>query len=84
MPKHEDAVLEELLRIISDCRGDLLIAGPAFESGRYGVACGAICRAAQTRLGIGAIAGMDEGNPGAALYRKSVYIVNSGSSVVRA
>lgn len=81
--EHEDAALDDLLRIIADCRGDLLIAGPAFESGRYGVACGAICRAAQTRLGIGAVSGMDESNPGAALYRKSVYIVNSGSSVVR-
>ena len=61
----------------------LLIAGPAFESGRYGVACGAICHAAQERLGIPAVAGMDEDNVGTGLYRKKVYIVNSGASVAR-
>src|SRR5262249_41811829 len=61
----------------------LLIAGPAFESGRYGVACGAICKAAQERLGIYAVAGMDQENAGAALYCKNAYIINSGDSIVR-
>jgi glycine reductase len=81
--EHEKRALDELMRFITDAKADLLIAGPAFESGRYGVACGAICHAAQARLGISAVAGMDENNPGAALYRKSLYIVNSGASVTR-
>ena len=81
--EHEDAALETLLRWLAECKADLLIAGPAFESGRYGVACGAVCHAAQARLGIAAVAGMDENNAGAALYRKSVYIINSGPSVAR-
>ena len=81
--EREDAALEALLHWLAECKADLLIAGPAFESGRYGVACGAVCQAAQARLGIVAIAGMDENNAGAALYRKSVYIVNSSRSVAR-
>jgi glycine reductase len=81
--EHEDGALDELLRMVAACKADLLLAGPAFESGRYGVACGAVCHAAQARLGIMAVAGMDESNPGVALYRKSLYIVNSGPSVVR-
>jgi glycine reductase len=81
--EHEDGALEKLLGWLAECKADLLIAGPAFESGRYGVACGAICQAAQTRLGVVAVTGMDENSPGAALYRKSVYIVNSGPSVAR-
>jgi glycine reductase len=81
--EHEETALEVLLRRLTECQADLLIAGPAFESGRYGVACGAICQAAQARLGIVAVAGMDESNTGAALYRKSVYIVNSGPSLAR-
>ena len=72
-----------LLRQMTRCKPHLLIAGPAFESGRYGVACGAICKAAQERLRIYAVAGMDEENAGAALYCKHVYIINSGDSVVR-
>ncbi|MGH7871596.1 MAG: glycine/betaine/sarcosine/D-proline family reductase selenoprotein B, partial [Candidatus Binatia bacterium] len=34
---------EQLLADIAEFKADLLIAGPAFESGRYGVACGAVC-----------------------------------------
>jgi len=79
--EHEDAALDELMRIVAGYNADLLLAGPAFESGRYGVACGAICAAAQERLKIVALAGMHDRNPGAALYRKSLYIVNSGASV---
>jgi glycine reductase len=81
--EHEEAALKELLKWLVDYKADLLVAGPAFESGRYGVACGAVCHAAQTRLGIATVAGMDENNAGAALYRKSIYIVDSGASVAR-
>ena len=81
--EHQEEATEELLRHLAHYHPDLLIAGPAFESGRYGVACGAICQAAQERLRIPVVTGMDEKNAGASLYRKSVYIVNSGASVAR-
>ena len=80
--EHEAEATEKLLELLAGYRPALLIAGPAFESGRYGMACGALCHAAQTRLGVRAVAAMDEENAGA-LYRKSVYIVNSGPSVTR-
>ncbi len=73
----------ELLRLVVSSKPDLLVAGPAFESGRYGVACGAICQAVEEQLGIPTLAGMDEENAGAGLYRKKVYIVNSTASVAR-
>jgi glycine reductase len=81
--ENQDTVVEELLRLIAERKPDLLFAGPAFESGRYGIACGAICQAAQQRLGIATVAGMDEDNVGASLCRKNIYIVNSGETVVR-
>jgi glycine reductase complex component B subunit gamma len=81
--ERQDDVLDYLCRRMADCQPDLLIAGPAFESGRYGSACGAICAAAQQRLSIACVAGMDEDNVGAGLYRKTVYIVNSGMSIAR-
>ena len=74
---------EELLGQMARFKPHLLIAGPAFESGRYGVACGAISQAAQERLGIHAVAGMDKENAGTALYRKHVYIIDSGNSVLQ-
>lgn len=81
--ENQEKATEELLHFAALYGPDLLIAGPAFEAGRYGVACGAICRAAQERLGIRAVAGMDEENAGAALFRKIVYVINSGPSASR-
>jgi glycine reductase len=73
----------ELLHLISVHQPQLLVAGPAFESGRYGVACGALCAAAQEQLGIPAVAGMDRDNPGADIYHKHVYIVPSGRAAAQ-
>ena len=81
--EHQEEVIDNICRRIAEYKPDLLIAGPAFESGRYGIACGAICQAAQQRLGIVAVAGMDEDNVAAGLNRKQVYIVNSGTSIAR-
>ena len=81
--EHQEQAIDNLIGRIRDYKADLLIAGPAFESGRYGIACGAICQAAQQRLGIVAVAGMDEDNVGAGLYRKTIYIVNSGATIAR-
>jgi betaine reductase len=81
--EHQEQVIDELIQRIAEYKADLLIVGPAFESGRYGVACGAICQAVQQKLGITAVAGMDEDNVAAGLYRKNIYIVNSGATIAR-
>lgn len=75
-----DQATEQVIAQLAACDADLLLAGPAFDSGRYGIACGAICRAAGQRLGLAAVAAMSKDNAGIPLYRKSVYIVDSGSS----
>lgn len=62
---------------------DLLIAGPCFDAGRYGMAAGAICRAVQTELGIPAVAAMSEENPGVDLFRDALYIIDSGTNVTK-
>jgi glycine reductase complex component B subunit gamma len=81
--EHQEQAIDPLIQRMAEYKPDLLIAGPAFESGRYGIACGAICLAAQQRLGIMAVAGMDEDNVGASLYRKNIYIINSGVTIAR-
>jgi len=81
--EHQEQVIDEVIGQLAEYKPDLLIAGPAFESGRYGIACGAICQAVQKKLGIAVVAGMDEDNVGASLYRKNIYIVNSGESIAR-
>ena len=52
-----------LLELLEAERPDLLVAGPAFGSGRYGFACARFSRAAAERLGIPALAAMHEENP---------------------
>ena len=66
---------------MSQFEPDIAVAGPAFEAGRYGIACGALCQAVQDKLHIPAFTGMYEENPGVDLYHKDVYIISTGNSV---
>jgi len=76
-----DKAAAEILELIRPFDPEILIAGPAFNAGRYGPACGAICRKVVEELHIPAITGMYSENPGLELYRKHVYILETGPSV---
>jgi glycine reductase len=58
---------------------DVLVAGPAFDAGRYGLACGEACRVA-LGLGIRAVAAMHPENPGVLDLRREVPIVPTGTT----
>lgn len=70
----------QVLEMIQSFKPDLVIAGPAFNAGRYGVACGAIAQAVTQQLNIPVVTGMYEENPGVDLYKKDAYIVAVGKS----
>ena len=53
----------EILALVREARPDLVVAGPAFTSGRYGLACARVAAAA-TAAGIPAVAAMHPDNPG--------------------
>ena len=77
---------EVALAVISEVKAsgaDLFVAGPCFQAGRYGTAAGAVCVAVQQNLGVPAVTAMSVENPGADLYRASVYIIDSGDDVSR-
>jgi len=59
---------------------DLFIAGPAFNAGRYGVACGSICKAVKEKLNIPVITGMYVENPGVDMFKKDLYIVETANA----
>jgi len=65
---------KEGLKLISSYRPDLFFAGPAFAAGRYGIACGALCKSVSEALRIPTITGMHEEAPGVDLYRKYAFI----------
>ncbi len=71
---------KDIVAIIRKHQPDLVFTGPAFNAGRYGVACGAVAKAVEEQLGIPAVTGMHEENPGVDMYRKDLYIIKTGHS----
>ncbi|MGL4207877.1 MAG: glycine/betaine/sarcosine/D-proline family reductase selenoprotein B, partial [Candidatus Adiutrix sp.] len=65
----------EVLNLIAAFKPDMVIAGPAFNAGRYGVACGSVCQGVVEKLRLKAVSGMFSENPGLELYRRYAYIV---------
>lgn len=81
--ENQETWLAAALEKIQQSRADLFVAGPCFLAGRYGMAAGALCAAVQTKLGIPAVTGMAQENPGADFYRESLYIVDSGDNAAK-
>jgi glycine reductase complex component B subunit gamma len=75
--ERQDEVLAQAIKLIASHKPDLVIAGPAFNAGRYGQACGALCSAVQRELRVPAITAMYPENPAADLYRKELYIIEA-------
>jgi len=69
-----------ILSMIKELKPDLFVAGPAFNAGRYGTACGTICKAVKEELQIPAITAMYEENPGVDMFRKDLYIVKTANN----
>ena len=79
--EHEEEALAGLLGLLEAERPDLLVAGPAFGSGRYGFACARFSRFTSERLGIPALAAMHEENPGVAAADGAVPIAATAVNV---
>ncbi len=80
--EHLDEATDELIGMIESFHPHLFVAGPAFNAGRYGVACGTICKAVEKRLGIPVITGMYEENPGVDMFRKDIIVVKTKNSAL--
>lgn len=78
--EHLEEAEEEILKMIEPYAPQLFIAGPAFNAGRYGVACGTIAKAVERKFHIPVLTGMYEENPGADMFRKDVLIVKTKNS----
>ena len=73
-----EPVVTEIINMIRPYKPDIVIAGPAFASGRYGISCAAICSAINKQIGVPALSGLNEENPGLDLYRKDAYFIKTG------
>jgi glycine reductase len=81
--EHAERAVAEMVALVKAAEPDLVVAGPAFLAGRYGVACGALCAAVQAELNVPAVTGMHPENPGVDLYRRQVHIVQTGAEATR-
>jgi glycine reductase complex component B subunit gamma len=70
------AKVRDLLR---ELKPDVVVAGPAFEAGRYGLACAEVCRIAEAE-GVPAVTGMHPESPGVLLHGREATIVPTGKS----
>lgn len=75
-----DKAKADILTMVKELEPDVFIAGPAFNAGRYGVACGTMADAVQEELGIPAVTGMYEENPGADMFKQKVYMIATKNS----
>ncbi len=75
-----ETATERVLSLIKAEQPELLIAGPAFNAGRYGMACGTVCTKVKAELNIPVITAMYEENPGVDVFRKELYIVQTANS----
>ena len=72
-----DKAKAEIIEMVKSQKPDLFIAGPAFNAGRYGVACATIAAAVKEELNIPVVTGMYEENPGVDMFKNQVYIVST-------
>jgi betaine reductase len=79
----QEAMISSALEKIHNAQPDLVVAGPCFQAGRYGMAAGALCSAVNSKLGCPVITGMSNENPGADLYREMLYIIDSGGNAAK-
>ena len=69
-----------ILGFVKSVKPDLFIAGPAFNAGRYGVACATVCEMVERECEIPVLAGMFKENPGAEMFKDKLYIVSTKNS----
>jgi len=72
-----DEAMAEIKKIVEELHPDVFIAGPAFNAGRYGVACAKICDYIRREAGVSTVTGMWHENPAIPMYRKDNYIIST-------
>lgn len=75
--EREVEAAEAIKEALDNIRPDLVLAGPAFDSGRYGLGCALICRIAQSR-GIPAVTAMYPDNAAIITHRRELLAVPTG------
>jgi glycine reductase len=76
LEQNYEAIKDQLLELVKEAEPDVIIAGPAFNAGRYGVACGKFCELVSDTLGIPTVTGMFPTNPAVGMYLRKTLIAD--------
>jgi len=79
---NEEEAIKRMLNMLEGKEFDVFIAGPAFLAGRYGFACGSICKAVKETFDVPTVTSMHEENPAVDMFSKDIYIFSGGNSAV--
>lgn len=77
--EQREAALASARAALKELKPSVVVAGPAFDAGRYGLACGEICKLAG-ELGIPAVTAMHPENPGVISFKREIVIVPTGAN----
>jgi len=72
-----DSAKAELLEMIKTYSPDVFVAGPAFNAGRYGFACGEMAKFIEETLEIPVVSAMYGENPGVDMFKKDIHIIKT-------
>jgi betaine reductase len=78
--EEEEKALSEIRAALEQFEPDFFLAGPAFNAGRYGLACAKVCSWVRDNWRIPAITGMHEDNPGTKEIGRHVFVIQTGNS----
>jgi len=78
--ENKEEALDFILKTAEEVKPDVFVAGPAFNAGRYGVACAEAVRAVAKKMQIPVVTGMYIENPGLDACKEIAYVVGTSDS----
>ena len=83
MGSNTEEALAKIIEFLEPLEFDMLIAGPAFQAGRYGIACGNVCKAVKDHFGVKVLTSMHAENPGVEMFKKDVIIMDGANAAAK-
>ncbi len=78
--ENTDLAMKKIMEGLKKFNADIVVTGPAFNAGRYGMACGLIGKEVTTKRNIPVVSGMFIENPAVELYKSDIVIAEVGNS----
>jgi len=69
-----------VLDMIKSYKPDIVVVGPGFNAGRYGMACGTVAKLVDENIGVPVVGGLYEENPGLEIYKRHGFFVPTANA----